>query len=355
MLQLALPEPDLMYEALLRRDASFEGVFFTAVRTTGIFCRPTCPARTPARRNVEFFASARDALLAGYRPCKRCRPMENRGDPPPWLRELVREVETGGGRRWTDQDLRARGLDPARVRRWFKQHHSMTFHAYHRARRVGLALSVLVDGGAISDAALDTGYESLSAFYGAFRKLLDTTPARAREAVSITFTRFTTPLGPMVAAATEGGLCLLEFVDRRGLEGELTRLGRELRGSVIPGRGPVLEQALRELEEYFSGARTRFDVPLLASGSDFQRRVWRALTEIPYGETRSYGQVASTVGRSSAVRALGRANGQNRMAIVIPCHRVVGSDGALTGYGGGLWRKRWLLEHERRHVPTTAS
>jgi AraC family transcriptional regulator of adaptative response/methylated-DNA-[protein]-cysteine methyltransferase len=200
---------------------------------------------------------------------------------------------------------------------------------------------------------LDTGYESLSAFYGAFRKLLDTTPARAREAVSITFTRFTTPLGPMVAAATEGGLCLLEFVDRRGLEGELTRLGRELRGSVIPGRGPVLEQAVRELEEYFSGARTKFDVPLSASGSDFQRRVWRALTEIPYGETRSYGQVASTVGRSSAVRALGRANGQNRMAIVIPCHRVVGSDGALTGYGGGLWRKRWLLEHERRHVPTT--
>jgi AraC family transcriptional regulator of adaptative response/methylated-DNA-[protein]-cysteine methyltransferase len=233
----------------------------------------------------------------------------------------------------------------------------MTFHAYHRARRVGRALSVLVDGGTVSDAAFDNGYESLSAFYDAFRKVLDTTPARARarEAVSIAFTRFATPLGPMVAAATDAGLCLLEFVDRRGLERELGRLGRELGGAAVPGSSPVVEQATRELAEYFAGGRTRFDVPLLTVGSDFQRRVWRALTEIPYGETRSYAQMARTVGRGNAVRALGRANGQNRMAIVIPCHRVVGSDGALTGYGGGLWRKRWLLDHERRHLPSTAS
>jgi O-6-methylguanine DNA methyltransferase len=158
----------------------------------------------------------------------------------------------------------------------------------------------------------------------------------------------------MVAAATDTGLCLLEFVDRRGLEKELARLGRELGGAAIPGSSPVLEQTTRELEEYFAGTRTRFNVPLLTIGSDFQRRVWQALTEIPYGETRSYAQMASTVGRANAVRALGRANGQNCMAIVIPCHRVVGSDGALTGYGGGLWRKRWLLDHERQSLPSRA-
>jgi AraC family transcriptional regulator of adaptative response/methylated-DNA-[protein]-cysteine methyltransferase len=355
MIRSALPAPDLMYDALLRRDPSYDGVFFTAVRTTGIFCRPTCSARTPLRRNVDFYASAREALLAGYRPCKRCHPMENSGEPPTWLRPLLAELEGDQGRRWTDQDLRARGLDPARVRRWFKQHHDVTFHAYHRSRRVGRALSVLVEGGAVTDAAFDNGFESLSAFYDVFRRVVDSTPARARATVTVGFTRLTTPLGPMVAAATDSALCLLEFVDRRGLERELAQLGRELGGPVIPGRSPLLDQTTRELEEYFAGRRTQFEIPLRTGGSDFQRRVWQALTRIPYGETRSYGDMAAELGRPGAARALGHANGLNRASIVVPCHRVIGADGALTGYGGGLWRKQWLLDHERRHAGASAS
>ncbi|MGH7469016.1 MAG: bifunctional transcriptional activator/DNA repair enzyme AdaA [Longimicrobiales bacterium] len=351
MITTALPSTNQMYEALVRRDASFDGIFFTGVRTTGIFCRPICTARKPARQNVAFYASAREALFAGYRPCKRCHPMEATGATPTWLRPLVTELEKSNGRRWTDQDLRALGLDPTRVRRWFKQHHNMTFHAYHRAQRIGRALSTLQDGAMITDAAYENGYESLSAFYDAFRQLLDATPAQARNAEPLHFTRITTPLGPMLAAATNAALCLLEFVDRRMLETQLTHIGRELGCAVVPGSNLILQQTERELAEYFAGQRTHFDVPLHMVGSDFQQQAWRALLDIPCGETRSYGDQARALGRMEAVRAVGRANGDNRIAIIIPCHRVVGANGKLTGYGGGLWRKKWLLDHELRVVP----
>ncbi|MCH7892136.1 MAG: MFS transporter, partial [Gemmatimonadetes bacterium] len=129
-----------MIAAFLSRDGSYDGVFFTGVRTTGIFCRPTCPAKKPREDNVEFFPSTQAAVLAGFRPCKRCRPMEPTGSRPAWLRELMRDFDAEPERRWTDQDLRDRGLSPERVRRWFQSHHEMTFHAYGRARRLGLAL-----------------------------------------------------------------------------------------------------------------------------------------------------------------------------------------------------------------------
>jgi AraC family transcriptional regulator of adaptative response/methylated-DNA-[protein]-cysteine methyltransferase len=336
-----------MYEALVRRDASFEGIFFVGVRTTGIFCRPTCAARKPAPENVEFFASAREALLAGYRPCRRCHPLEAPGSAPDWLRPLLADLD---GRRVSDRDLRSRGLDPERVRRWFHRHHGMTFHAYQRALRVGRALGTLQGGGGIAQTALENGYESLSAFYDAFRALLKTTPGAARDATALRFARIATPLGPMLAAATDDALCLLEFADRRMLETQLERVGRALHAAVVPGGNAVLEQMERELAEYFAGARFAFDLPLRLVGSDFQQRVWRGLQGIPYGETRSYGEQARLIGREHAVRAVARANGDNRIAIVIPCHRVVGADGKLVGYGGGLWRKQWLLDHERRHA-----
>src|SRR5687768_475904 len=199
---MKLPPSEQMYDALVRRDRSFDGLFFTGVRTTGIFCRPICPAKKPARENVEFFASTGDALFAGYRPCKRCQPLEASGTAPDWLKPLLLELQETTGERWTDTELRARGLDPTRVRRWFKQHHGMTFHAYQRARRVGRALATLRDGGEITTAAFENGYESLSAFYDAFRRLLDETPSQARNATPMYFTRIETPLGPMLAAAT---------------------------------------------------------------------------------------------------------------------------------------------------------
>lgn len=343
----SLPSADRMYRAVVERDAAFDGVFLTGVRTTGIFCRPACPARKPARENVEFFASAQQAMLGGYRACKRCRPLEPPGDAPEWLRGLLDDVERDPDARWHDDDLRMRKLDPARVRRWFLRHHGMTFHAFHRARRVGRALGKLRDGAGVLPASIDAGYDSLSGFYDAFRKLTGRTPDRGRDVATLHLARFVTPLGPMLAGATDAGLCLLEFDDRRMLETQLRRLASRLNCVAVPTANDVLREAGRELAAYFAGKLRTFATPLVLPGSEFQRSVWDGLRAIPYGATRSYAEQAAAIGRPSAVRAVARANGDNRVAIVVPCHRVVGADGSLTGYGGGLWRKQRLLELER--------
>jgi AraC family transcriptional regulator of adaptative response/methylated-DNA-[protein]-cysteine methyltransferase len=342
-----LPPRSEMYRALLKRDASYEGVFYLGVRTTGIFCRPTCPARKPKRENVRFFASTREALSAGYRPCRRCTPMQPEGAAPAWLAGLLRDIEEDPTRRWKDADLRAAGLDPVRVRRWFKRNHSMTFHAYQRARRLGLALGQLRTGDDIMGTAYDHGYESLSGFRDAFAGLFGE-PPRNNSTQHAVVTRVLTPLGPLVAGATDSGLCLLEFADRPMLETQIKRLRRQLSCVMTPGSNRHIEQVEAELGEYFAGQRTDFEVSLEMAGTEFQTRVWHALRQIPYGEIRSYEEIARAIGNPKAMRAVGRANGDNRIPIVIPCHRVVRADGSLGGYGGELWRKRYLLKLEGR-------
>ncbi len=340
-----LPPRAEMYRALVARDASYEGVFYLGVRTTGIFCRPTCPAKKPNRENVQFFANTRQAIAAGYRPCRRCTPMKPEGAAPAWLEDLLREVEENPARRWKDADLRAAGLDPVRVRRWFRRHHSMTFHAYQRARRLGLALGQIRTGDDIMGAAYDHGYESLSGFREAFAHLFGE-PPRQSSKNHVVLTRVLTPLGPLVAGASETALCLLEFADRDLLETQVDRLRKHLDCVVTPGSNRHIERVERQLEEYFAGERAEFDVPLAAPGTEFQQQVWQALRRIPYGETRSYEQIARAIGKPKATRAVGLANGANRIPIVIPCHRVVRADSSLGGYGGELWRKRYLLELE---------
>ena len=340
-----LPAPSEMYRALLERDASYEGVFYLGVRTTGIFCRPTCPARKPKLENVEFFGSTREALTSGYRPCRRCAPMNPEGAPPDWLEELLRAIQKDPVRRWRDIDLRAAGLDPVRVRRWFKRHHNMTFHAYQRARRLGLALGQIRNGDDIMGTAYDHGYESLSGFRDAFAHVFGEPPGRS-PTEHVVVTRVLTPLGPLLAGATDEGLCLLEFADRPMLETQIKRLRKYMDCAVIPGSNRHIEQVEAELAEYFAGKRTEFDVSLVVTGTEFQEKVWRALKQIPCGETRSYEDIARAIDNPKAVRAVGRANGANRIPIVIPCHRVVRADGSLGGYGGELWRKRYLLRLE---------
>lgn len=342
----ALPSRPEMMDAFLERDPAYEGVFVTGVVTTGIFCRTTCPARKPNPENVEFFPTPQDALVAGYRPCLRCRPMRPAGSEPAWLRPLLAAVEEDPTRRWRDQDLREMALEPARVRRWFKAHHGMTFHAYSRARRLGAAMGTIKEGDGVTRAAFDVGYDSLSGFTEAFRKLTGQAPGAAKDLPVARVTRIPTPLGPMVAAATDTHLLLLEFADRRMLPRQFRILARRQGCVFMPGGGPVLERTRAQLEEYFAGTRDAFDLPLEAPGTPFQQTVWEALTAIPYGATRSYADVARSIGRPTAVRAVARANGTNRLAVVVPCHRVVGSDGRLSGYGGGVWRKRRLLELE---------
>jgi AraC family transcriptional regulator of adaptative response/methylated-DNA-[protein]-cysteine methyltransferase len=343
---MMLPTTAEMYRALVERDASFEGLFFACVRTTGIFCRPTCHARKPKPENVEFASTIQEALHRGYRPCRVCDPMGSAVSAPNWLAPLVDDIQRQPDLRLHDQDLRVRGLDPVQVRRTFKRSFGMTFQAYQRACRLGAAMRALHDGAPTVDAAFDAGFESDSGFREAFARVFGETPGAARDTPLLTATWLETPLGPMLAIAGDRGLELLEFVDRRALETELRELRRSL-GAIVPGDHPILAQTRDELREYFEGARREFTMPLHQRGSAFQLKAWQALRGIPYGETRSYADMAREVGSPAAVRAIGRVNGQNRIAIIVPCHRVIRSDGSLCGYGGGRWRKQWLLDHEQ--------
>jgi AraC family transcriptional regulator of adaptative response/methylated-DNA-[protein]-cysteine methyltransferase len=316
----SLPPRAEMLRALGRRDGAYEGVFVIAVRTTGIFCRPGCPAR--------------------------CRPLEPSGGAPAWLRPLLEQVDAQPERRWRDGDLRALGLSPERVRRWFQRTHGMSFHGYSRSRRLGQALGRIQQGDPVTRVALDSGFDSLSGFGEAFGKLAGGSPTVRKDAPLVRLTRIATPLGPMVAGATADALCLLEFADRRMLPTQLDRVGRALGAVLVPGSNDLLAAASAELAEYFAGSRQAFSVPLRPAGTPFQERVWEELRRIPFGETASYAEVARRIGRPSAVRAVARANGDNRLAILIPCHRVIGASGALTGYGGGLWRTTLTIDED---------
>ena len=342
-----LPAPNTMYRAFVRRDPAYEGVFWLGVRTTGIFCRPTCRARTPKRENVEFFGAPADALHAGYRPCMKCRPLDHGRAPPPLVQKLLLAVETEPGRRYRDAELAEMGIDPSTARRQFKRYCGMTFQAYHRARRMGLALLDIRKGKTVIDSQLDQGFESGSGFRDAFSRLVGAPPSRAASLGVLHARWLETPLGSMLALADDDGLHLLDFVDRRGLERALAMLQKRRRARALPGEHRYLAQIERELREYFAGTRHVFETPVALTGSPFQTRVWKALQQIPAGVTCSYAQLAARIGQPQAVRAVGRANGDNRLSIIVPCHRVIGSDGALTGYGGGLARKQKLLDHER--------
>ena len=343
-----MPPVTEMQRAYLNRDRSYNGLFFLAVRTTGVFCRPTCAARKPLPENVEYFPTARAALVAGYRPCKRCRPLEI-DQQPKWASDLLAEIDANPAIRIGERDLRNRRVDPATVRRYFLRHYGMTFQAFTRARRLAGVFGQIRDGAAIDDAVYKSGYDSHSGFRDAFVRVFGETPGHYRNGDCVFLSWLPSPLGPLVAGATRDGVCLLEFSDRRMLETQFATVRRVFASPVIPGCNQHLEKLQEELVSYFAGTLQTFSVPLIYPGTPFQRRVWEQLLTIPYGQTRSYEDLAVAVGDKKAVRAVGRANGQNRIAIVIPCHRVVNKSGELGGYGGGLRRKQYLLELEHQH------
>ncbi len=343
----SLPDEETMWQTFLERDSQMEGIFFVAVKTTGIFCRPTCPARKPKRENIEFVASQKEALLRGFRPCKRCHPMEPPGAMPAYIKDLLRELNVANDVKISDADLRRRDLDPNRVRRWFKKHHGLTFQAYQRSLRISHAFGAIRHGEKVINAAYESGYESLSGFTDWFKQTTGFAPSQSKSRNIIHINRLLTPLGPMLVGATDEGICLLDFTDRRMLETLLKRLNRRMKASFIPGENPHFKHLEEQLKAYFNGELHEFEVPLVYAGSDFQTQVWDLLQTIPYGATRSYQEQAELMGNPKAVRAVARANGDNCLAILVPCHRVIGKDGHLTGYGGGLWRKQYLLDLER--------
>ncbi|SMP35533.1 AraC family transcriptional regulator, regulatory protein of adaptative response / methylated-DNA-[protein]-cysteine methyltransferase [Roseibium denhamense] len=340
------PDFDTLYDALLARDPGYDGRAFVCVASTGIFCRLTCPARKPKRENCTFYETVYECMEAGFRPCKRCRPTTPQASSDPVVKSMVEALEKHPGYRWGEPDIVRMGFDPSTVRRAFKRHFGMTFLEMARQRRLQEGFTALADGGKVIDAQLTAGFASASAFRDAASKVLGQAPGTFSSAPLLFTDWIPTQLGPMLAVADNRHLHLLEFMDRKALPAEFKNLNKVAKGQIGFGRTTITDQIQRELDRYFAGQCGQFETPVALHGSEFTRDVWRSLQKIPAGTTKTYSDLAKELGRPSAVRAIARANGANQIALVIPCHRVIGADGGLTGYGGGLWRKQKLIELE---------
>ena len=343
-----LPDHQTLYGALLARDDRFDGQAFVCVSSTGIFCRLTCPARKPKAENCTFFATIGECIEAGYRACKRCHPLQAAALADPTIAALLHALDERPDLRWSESHIEQLGYDLSTVRRSFKRQFGMTFLEMARQRRLREGFETLAAGGKVITAQHQASFDSASAFRVAFARLLGCAPADLRPDRPLRATWIPTPLGDMIAVSSRSHLHLLEFVDRKALPAELKQLQAGLKDGIGIGTMPPSEQAAAELSDYFAARSDRFQTPLALSGTAFTQQVWDALRQIPAGETRSYSDIARRIGRPWATRAVARANGANQIALMIPCHRVVGADGSLTGYGGGLWRKQRLIEIERQ-------
>ncbi len=238
-------------QALLERNAAYEGLFFAGVTSTGVFCRPTCPARKPKYENCEFFLTPQEALLASFRPCKRCTPLSHPDQVSELVQKLVQAVEENPEKKWREKDFRELSIDESTARRQFKKRFGMTFVQYARARRMGLAMKEIRSGKSVIDAQLNSGYESSSGFRDAFSRIMGESPASAQENQLLKASWVDTRMGPMIAVADETHLYLLEFVDRRGLEKEVEVLRRKKKAAIIPGKTPPMQTIEEELHLYF--------------------------------------------------------------------------------------------------------
>lgn len=335
-------DQDNAWAAVLRRDRTFDGRFVTGVLSTGIYCRPSCAARHPARRNVRFFADGAAAQAAGLRPCRRCLPDDAARDETAIARALsLLEGEDPPG---LEALARAVGYAPHHFQRLFKRATGVTPAAYARAHRAKRAEAALSGNDRVTDAIYDAGYSGPSRFYEAARGRLGMTPSAWKNGgagATIRWAVAETSLGPMLVAATDKGICRLSFD-----EGEAELRRRFPRAEIVAG-GAALNRLVKGAVAAVERPGRMPDLPLDVAGTAFQEAVWRELRRIPPGETRTYAQIAAAVGKPQAVRAAGTANGQNRVAVLIPCHRVIRGDGTLGGYAYGLDRKRALLEKER--------
>ena len=352
-MSLFLPAPETLYAALLTRDPTYDGHAFVCVSTTGIFCRLTCPARKPRFENTRFFDSVAECLQAGYRPCQRCRPLELIRQRDPLVLDLLARLEQEPDRVWSEADLTALSLDTSTVRRAFQRNLGISFLELARLRRAGRGMAELASGASVIEAQLEAGYDSASGFREAITRLLGESPLQLKGRDLLKADWIDTPIGSMLAIADDQRLHLIEFFDCKALPRELERLRADSRSTVTFGRTSLIDRIASELQAYFTGRSAIFETPLALHGTPFTRKVWQQLQAIPTGTVQSYRDLAHSLAQPTATRAVARANGANQLAIVIPCHRVIGQDGSLTGYGGGLWRKQWLIDHERRAFAPT--
>ena len=340
------PDPELAWAAFNARDRSHDGSFVGAVKTTGIYCKPSCPARHPKREHVEYFACAEEAQRAGYRACLRCRPDEVGRDREA-VAKAVRLIEGTEEPMLLAKVAAAVGYAPHHFQRLFSRDMGVSPAAYARARRAKRAEAHLDQDKPVTEAIYASGYAAPSRFYADAKARLGMTPSAWRDGgrgETIRFVVSESVLGPLLIAATPKGICRLTFG-----EDEAALRRRFPHADIRPDDGiiaPWVDAALAQIER-----PSDHHLPLDVRGTAFQEKVWAELRKIPLGETRSYAEIAAAVGRPGAVRAVGTANGANPVSVLVPCHRVIRSDGSLGGYGGGLPNKVKLLEAEQA-LPT---
>ena len=335
-------DDDAKWAAAIRRDRSFDGRFITGVLTTGIYCRPSCAARHPARANVRFFADGAAARAAGLRACKRCLPDDVARDEVAVAQALT--LLSSEEPLALEALAAAVGYAPHHFHRLFKRATGVTPAAYRRGIRAQRAAAALDEPGRVTDAIYDAGYSGPSRFYAEAKGRLGMTPSAWKNGgagVTIRWAIADTSLGSMLVAATDNGICRLSFDE------DASALSARFPEAIIAPADAALTALVAGAIAAVEAPARMPTLPLDIAGTVFQQAVWQQLMRIPAGETRSYAEIAAAVGRPNAVRAAGSANGANQVAVLIPCHRVVRSDGSLGGYAYGLDRKAKLLERER--------
>ena len=339
------------WQAVQNRDAGYNGAFFYAVRSTGIYCLPSCPSRRPRREQVSFYATSEEAETAGFRPCKRCHPRDSLSSDQ--QAEIVRQacalidasLETPPSLQALSQTL---NFSPSHLHRLFKAVTGLTPHQYAAGQRLKKFKSGVRSGANVTTALYDAGYGSTSRLYEGASAQLGMTPAAYRkggQGMIIRYTLMDTALGRMLVAATERGICAVSFgAEDAKLEAFLLE---EYPAAAVARDDASLQPWAGALRQHVAGRQPRLDLPLDVQATAFQLMVWETLRRIPYGETRTYTQVAESIGRPSAVRAVANACAANPAAVVTPCHRVVRTDGGLGGYRWGIERKKALLKTEQ--------
>ncbi|HVQ28837.1 MAG TPA: bifunctional DNA-binding transcriptional regulator/O6-methylguanine-DNA methyltransferase Ada [Vicinamibacteria bacterium] len=343
------PDPETSWTAVLGRDAGFDGRFVYAVRSTGVFCRPTCPSRRPRREQVSFFALPTEARAAGFRPCRRCRPEATLAPVAEAMARVRGHIDAHLDQRLTLAELAlVAGLSPAHLQRTFKAQLGLSPREYLRARRAERFKSEVRQGRSVTDALYEAGYGSGSRLYEGADARLGMTPGaykRGGKGAKVRFTTADSSLGRVLVAATDRGICAVQLGDSDKLLEAALR--QEYPEADLKRDDMGLRPSLAAILAHLGGEVRRLDLPLDVAATAFQWRVWHALQEIPYGETRSYAQVAAALGQPRAVRAVARACATNRVALLVPCHRVVRTDGSEGGYRWGQERKHRLLASEK--------
>ena len=345
-------EPDTdddRWDAVVRHDVAADGTFYYSVRTTGVFCRPSCPARRARRENVAFHATAAEAEAAGFRPCRRCRPTEaplseRRADAVTRACRLIEETDPALS---LDELASAVGMSRYHFHRVFRETTGVTPKAYADARRADRVRSELATRPTVTDAIYSAGFESSGRFYATASATLGMTPTEYRaggRGAAIRFGVGQCSLGAIVVAASDSGICAILLGD--GPDELVRELQDRFPEADLVGGDPEFEQWMAQVVGFVEAPGVGLDLPLDVRGTAFQLRVWQALREVPSGTTTSYSRIAERIGAPKAVRAVAQACAANNLAVAIPCHRIVRTDGGLSGYRWGIERKRALLDRE---------